>query len=272
MANTLDIDAQKQRKQKMILAVGGVILLALMAIQLPKIMGGSSTPKASGAASASRATGATGAEGVASSPTASSSADESAATPSAPVVPPGAPRAVLVGVTVGGAGRPVADEGQLRVFTLFDAKDPFVQQLPAETSGATSPTGEPTLSDTQPGAADEADAKPGASGGTAETAPDPAAPQFATVSVNGVVQPLEVDDTFPKKQPLFVLVGLKPKAAKIAIAGGSLTDGQTVTVGLGKNLTLVNTATGARYAIKLLYVGSEPERIAGFVKGEAKAK
>jgi hypothetical protein len=269
MAKTLDTNAEKQRKQKILLAVGGVILLALLAIQLPKMMGGSSAPSAS---RASGATGATGASGVTSS-TASSSADETAATPSAPAVPPGAPRAVLVGVTVGGTGRAVADEGQLRVFTLFDAKDPFVQQLPAETSGATSPTGEPTLSDTQPGSAgDEGDTGSAAPDGTAETAPEPAAPQFATLSVNGVVQPLEVEDTFPKKQPLFVLVGLKPKEAKIGIAGGAFTDGETVAVGLGKNVTLVNTATGARYAIKLLYVGSEPEQVAGFTKGEAKKK
>ena len=104
------------------------------------------------------------------------------------------------------------------------------------------------------------------------TAPEPGAPQYATLTVNGVAQQLSVDDEFPKKQPLFVLVGLKPEAAKIAVAGGTFTDGQTVTVALGKNLTLVNTATGARYAIKLLYVGSEPEQVAGFTKAEAKKK
>ena len=60
---------------------------------------------------------------------------------------------------------------------------------------------------------------------------------------------------FPEQEDLFVLVSLKGKTAKIAVSGGAFTDGQTITLKLGKNLTLVNTATGARYALKLLYVG-----------------
>ena len=72
---------------------------------------------------------------------------------------------------------------------------------------------------------------------------------------------------FPEQEDLFVLVSLKGKTAKIAVSGGAFTDGQTITLKLGKNLTLVNTATGARYALKLLYVGDQPEEVEGFTTG-----
>ncbi len=247
MAKTIDTNAAKERKQKMILVVLGVVLLAVAAFQVPKLLGDSSPAPA-----ASEATGTTDATGLSTGTTTTK-------------VPAGAPRAVLVGVTVGFAGRAPAGEGQLRTFTLFKAKDPFVQALPSETSGATTPTGEPTLSDTEPGGGS-------AGGGSSTTAPAPGAPLFATIAVNGKDVPLEVKDLFPPKEPLFVLVSLKGKTAKIGVAGGAFSDAQTVTLHLGKNLTLVNTATGARYALKLLFVGDQPEQVQGFTRGVAPKK
>jgi hypothetical protein len=66
---------------------------------------------------------------------------------------------------------------------------------------------------------------------------------------------------------MFVLVGLKQKTAKIAVAGGAFTEGQTVTLKMGDSLTLLNTATGARYTLRLLYTGTTPEQVAGFTQG-----
>jgi hypothetical protein len=254
MAKTIDINAAKQRKQKIILAVLGVVLLAVAAIQVPKLLGGSS-PAPAAANAATDATGITGTTGTVAGSTTTT-------TP----VPAGVPRAVLVGVTVGSAGRAPAGEGQLRSFTLFTAKDPFVQSLPAETSGSSTSTGAPTLSDTQPGSG-------GSQGsGDSSSAPTPGAPLFATISVNGKDVSLEAKDLFPPKQKLFVLVSLNRKTAKIAVAGGAFTDAQTITLRLGQNLTLVNTATGARYALKLLFVGDEPEQVEGFTRGAAPKK
>ena len=241
MAKTIDTYAAKQRKQKIILVVLGVVLLAVAAFQVPKLLGGSSPAPAT----ASEATGTTDTAGVSAGSTTT--------------VPAGVPRAVLVGVTVGFAGRPPAGEGQLRSFTLFTAKDPFVQSLPTETSGSATSTGEPTLSDTQPG-------------GGSSTAPAPGAPLFATIMINGKDVPLEVKELFPPKQKLFVLVSLNRKTAKIAVAGGAFTDAQTITLRLGQNLTLVNTATGARYSLKLLFVGDQPELVEGFTRGAAPQK
>ena len=44
--NTADLKAAKEAKQKKLLIVLGVVLLGLMAFQLPKLMGGGSEPAA----------------------------------------------------------------------------------------------------------------------------------------------------------------------------------------------------------------------------------
>ncbi|MDH5333826.1 MAG: hypothetical protein OEW65_08090, partial [Thermoleophilia bacterium] len=266
---TVDTVAAKQAKQKKILIVLGVLLLAVAVLQGPKLwkqINGGSTAAA---------------------PTSAEQADAAAAAAAAAatggVVPAtagtaGTAPATLTAVTVGSA-RVTPGPGQLRTFSLFTRKDPFVQALPSETSGVTSPTAEPTLSDTQPGA--KAGAKAGAeagaeagsgsdagagtdSGSSSTSAPPEAAPTYATLGINGTPEQLTVKDTFPAQDKVFVLVSLKPKAAKIAVAGGAFTKGETVTLKMGKGLTLVNTATGARYALKLLYTGTAPEQVQGF--------
>ena len=75
---------------------------------------------------------------------------------------------------------------------------------------------------------------------------------------------MQVKGTFPTPEPLFVLRSLTKKQAKISVAGGSFDGGQPVTLKLGKKVTLVNTATGVRYVLKLVYTGAQPEVIEGF--------
>ena len=77
--------------------------------------------------------------------------------------------------------------------------------------------------------------------------------------VNGIRQVLEPGTKFPASDPLFVLVAEKPgsKSVVVGIAGGAYSGGaKTTTLKVGKPLTLVNTATGARYKISLVSVGS----------------
>ncbi len=126
MAKTNDIAAQKQRQQKIILIVLGVVLLGVVALQGPKLLGGSDTP----APAAAPAPGTTVVPGSAGSTTAGSTTQTT-------VVPAGVPRAVLVGVPVAGGALLKPGEGQLRAFTLFTAKDPFIQTLPKEPTTAT---------------------------------------------------------------------------------------------------------------------------------------
>jgi hypothetical protein len=254
---TNTLAAQKKRKQTIILAVLGVVLLVMVAIQGPKLLGGSDEPAAEAAPAGTTADGTTVVPGATGATTAGS-------TPQTTTVPPGTPRAVLVGVPVGGGVVLKPGEGQLRRFTLFTAKDPFVQTLPKEPTAGTP---------AKPESGGSAPADGGSQGGGgSESAPTPAAPGFATIAVNGDPEALKVKQLFPEQDDLFVLVSLKGKTAKIAVSGGAFTDGQTITLKLGKNLTLVNTATGARYALKLLYVGEQPEEVQGFTQAEEPKK
>src|SRR5207237_8373153 len=75
----------------------------------------------------------------------------------------------------------------------------------------------------------------------------------ATISVNGVSEEVSVGATFPKAQPYFTLVSLSPTAAKIGIAGGSLSTGApTVTLEQGKKLTLMYTADCTSSALQMV--------------------
>lgn len=71
--------------------------------------------------------------------------------------------------------------------------------------------------------------------------------------MNGVSESVQVGGAFPKANPLFRLVAIKNGLARIGIAGGSLQDGApTVSLAVGKTVTLMNTADGTKYVIKLI--------------------
>ena len=251
--------AAKAKKQKIVLIAGGVLLLGLGAIQGPKLLGGSKAavppPAAAAAANPSVAAGTVTTPG--------------GTTATAVKVSGSRPTAILAGVSIQGSGAPVADTGQLLMFSLFEAKDPFVPQTSDELSGTTEPTATPTLSDTQPGTTG-ADGVTSSSAG-ASTAPPKEAPApttNATIVMNGKAYPLVVKESFPKADPLFVLVSLKPKLAKVGVAGGSFADAKTIPLVQGKKVTLVNEATGARYVLKLVYTGSAPEQTESFTQAQ----
>ena len=59
--------------------------------------------------------------------------------------------------------------------------------------------------------------------------------------------------SFPSSNPLFRLVGASHGGVRIGIASGSYSSGaHTVSLTLGRTLTLVDTADGIRYKIRLL--------------------
>ena len=88
---------------------------------------------------------------------------------------------------------------------------------------------------------------------------------------NGKPQQLQVKRAFPKASRCSCSRSLKKKQAKIGVAGGSFERRQAVTLKLGKKVTLVNTATGVRYVLKLVYTGAQPEVIEGFTTAPATA-
>ena len=259
---TADVAAAKAKKQKIILIVGGVLLLGVAAIQVPKLMKKDSQPVATPAATS---------EGVAATGTTAGVTS----TPTAAVVVGGSsqgaakPAAYVAGVALPGATVVRAAPSQLASFTLFEIKDPFVQQAGVEpTGGATiDASGQAPSASTQ-----EPTAATGGSGAQATPASSQAAEPlpvvYATINLDGEPQQMKVKQKFPESDPLFVLRSLTKKQAKIGVAGGSFDDGQAVTLQFGKKVTLVNTATGVRYQLKLVYTGTTPETIEGFTTGK----
>jgi hypothetical protein len=248
---TVDTAGAKARKQKMILAVGGVLLIGLAAFQGPKLMHRSGTQPSAPLTSS-----------TASSPD-SNGIEASAAAPATPApaaaVVTGKPGAVVAGVAFPGRRATEAGENQLISFTLFKAKDPFVPKVGDAQSSSPAP-GPTTTGQSAP----PAGAAAPTTSDTARPSAPPAPIAFATITLNGAPQQVEVKNRFPEKSPLFVLHSLAKREAKIAVAGGSFDDGQTVKLPFGKTITLLNTATGVRYELKLVYTGSAPEVIEGF--------
>jgi hypothetical protein len=252
--------AAKARKQRIIVIVGGVILLGLAAIQGPKLWK-QLNPPAPGAKSAAAAPATT---------TATGSVVDTAAP--AAVASSSVTVAVVAGVPISAGGaKPSARDGKLVAFTLFKAKDPFVQQVSdgstapdssttsTQTSSSGSSTTAPSSGQTASGAPSDTAA---ATGGT-QTAP-PAKPAFATIEVNDKAQQLALKDTFPKSNPTFVLVAVTRSSARIGVAGGTFDDGKTLTLKMKKRVILADTATGVRYALKLVYTGATAEKVEGF--------
>jgi hypothetical protein len=238
MAKKFDAKA-KAKRQKIIAAVLGVLLLGVLAYEVPSVMKSmNKKPPAPVAAPAP----------VVGTPIAGS--------------PLTADPAVPVAATTLSDSDPLAQAGtgQLLSFDRFSSKDPFVQQVDSTatacdldpTSGL-APTCTPatptapaqTVKPTQP------KQQP-----AAPSVPTPAAaPTAARISVNGTSELVDLSKTFPSSDPVFRLVALTRTTAKIGIAGGSLSSGDgTTTLTKGKKVTLMNTADGTRYELVLVKI------------------
>jgi len=215
--------AARERKQKIFVVVGGVALLGLLALQLPRLLGGSS-------------------------PSAAPAVETTAADPAA--LPTGTQPQTQTRVVLVDTDRPLAPApGKLSSFTVFTRKDPFIQQVVSPSPSGGSPgTGAGKQSTTKT----ETSSKSFSVGGAPTT--------LATViSVNGTRQVLVPGAAFPAADPVFVLVGEQPdsKTVVIGIAGGAYASGaKTTKLKIGKPLVLVNTTTGARYRLVLVAVGN----------------
>jgi hypothetical protein len=219
----------KQKKQKIIAAVLGVLFLGLLAFQVPRVMKQLNPP------SPSSATGQT-----------STTAPPGTPTLAAPTLRGAAegPDAGSPSDSLASAGASALPDGTLASFSRFSSKDPFAQQMGVSSSepssgGSTGPGSTPTGVSPNPG-----------------TAP---APGTAVISVNGTLFDVPVGTDFPQASttdptvvPLFHLVSATAHTVKISIVGGSYSTGVgTVTLKENKPVTLVNTADGTRYTVVL---------------------
>ena len=245
MAKKIDPKA-KAKRQKIYAGIGGVILLAVLAFQVPrtlKLLHQSN-------ANASSAT--------------TSSSSTTTPTTTGPIVPPslgggnatpGTSAVSSDGISDPGV-LPAPQSGQLLAFSRFQTKDPFAQQLSTGATGASGSTGSGATGSTGATGGGSGSGSTGGSGssGGGRNQP-PAKLTSATISVNGVSEAVQVGGQFPASNPTFVLVSVTHTTAKIAIAGGSIQGGQhTVTLKKNTPLTLMNTADGTRYVLRLLSV------------------
>ena len=249
MAKKIDPKA-KAKKQKIYAAVGGVLLLGLLAFQVPRTMKMLHPPSAESAA-----------------PTAPATATPTSGPIAAPSLGGGNATAVSA---PGGAGGlvdpdavPLPQSGQLLAFGLFRTKDPFAQQLNLKCAPSSDPTGGegvaacPTKAAPATGApaakTPPSNTSPGVSTGKAP--PADAVLTTAVILVNGESESVTVGGQFPTTDPAFTLVSLTATTARVGIAGGSFESGSpTVTLKKNKPVTLMNTADGTRYVLRLLSI------------------
>jgi hypothetical protein len=229
----------KEKKQKIIAGVGGVLLLGLLAFQVPRVM----KQMHKGSASA------------ASVPATVSTPTSTSATPS--LAAPTTQQEASASTDTSTSGAISADEGatqgQLASFSRFESKDPFAQQVDQTTTVAS--TDESAASNS--GSSSDAGSSGSSSGssgssGSGSTGGAQPAPGGAVISVNGVLMSVSTGANFPAATPLFHLISVTSSTAKIAIAGGSYSSGAaSVTLHVNKAVTLMNTADGTRYKLIL---------------------
>jgi hypothetical protein len=230
-----DLRKAKDRRMKIIAGVGLVLLAAVLAYEMPKALhhgGASSAPPpattTTGATSTAPATTAPGTAAAASLPTASASL------PNSDVLPR-------------------RSRAELFSFSQFDGKNPFVQQVVATTQGVPSSTGSGSSNSSSSAPSGTSSGGSGSSATSYRTSHTSVAAGTATISVNGKIQTVQIGASFPSANPLFRLVSIFHGTARIGLTHGRFTSGaRTMALTPGGTLTLVDTADGKRYKIRLL--------------------
>jgi len=222
----------KEKKQKIILGVAGVLLLGLVVIQGPKLM-----KLIKGSSPAATAT-------PASSTTSSTTAV----------------------VSTSAHSSLAASSDKLSSLRLFRAKDPFAPLVSDTAAAAPAPASTPA-----PAPAPTPAPAPAPTPAPVTLSPAAASgPLFGTVApvskgskskslptarivLNGKPAQIALGKTFPASKPVFRLAGVLPGSISIALANGSLADGSSaLKLRNGQSTTLMNTADRHRYTIKLV--------------------
>jgi hypothetical protein len=233
MAKKVDHKA-KAKRQKIMAAGGAVLLVGVLAIQVPrtmKMLNAQAPPPPP-------------------PPTSPAPGTDPSVLPTPASASGATPVAATNAMLTDSDPPPRAGAGQLVAFGRFASKDPFAQQVDPD-KGVAGPKPESGGTPARPGTT-----APGVPPGV--VAPSPSGPVTSVViAINGVEETVTVKSEFPKEEPIFRLVSATATSARIGIAGGALASGEaTVTLRKGKPLTLVNTADGVRYELKLVGTGA----------------
>lgn len=270
----LDPIKQRERRSKIAAAVGGLLLVAIAAYEVPatmKMMKKSAPPPPPPAAPA----------------TASSAAG---------VLPNLAGAASVAGTSSAGAApgqlvdsdlMPATGPGQLVSFSVFETKNPFTPQVSSNTGSSSGNSSTTTTANkpgadvsrtsttartaTTPAATAPPATTPTATTPTAPTAPTapvpptvvppgassttatPASQPTLAISVNDIVSRVASGGTFPTGSPVFRVVSWTKDTVQVGIVGGSYATGDaTLTLHLRRPVTLENQTDGKRYRLELL--------------------
>jgi hypothetical protein len=237
---TVDPLKAKQKKQKILAAVLGVLFVGLLAFQGPRVWKQLHPPATAQRPSYENATTTTASTPTLAAPTLGSGSQTPGTSPASS------------DPSLASASAPALADGQLTSFSRFASKDPFAQQVSDEKTSSSSSSSAGSTKSSGSGSKSS-------SGGGSASAPTPGT---AVISVNGTLYTVAVGSDFPTSTdssvvPLFHLVSVTAHSAKIAIVGGSYSSGAaTVTLHENKTVTLMNTADGTRYKLTLKPVGT----------------
>jgi hypothetical protein len=242
-----DIRAAKDRRAKKMAIGGAVLLVAVLAFEIPHLTksSGNSGSAAPAAATTSTTAGST-TPGATATPVATASGTAAAGAPVSASASTQLPNSDVA---------PTRSKSQLYSFNTFAGKDPFVQQV--STAQATSPASSGSSGSSAAGTSAPTSSAPAQTASTTSvqqtSARTLAAGGVATISVNGKTETVRVGKSFPSANPVFRLVSLAHGSANIGIANGSYTSGaQTIRLSNGRPVTLVDTADGVRYTVSLI--------------------
>jgi hypothetical protein len=235
-----DLREAKDRRMKKVAAGLAVVLALVLAFEVPKML------KSSGSSS--------------STPPAATTTSTPGVTTAAPsTTGPGTAAAASLPATssklTNSDTQPRVGKSQLFSFTHFAGKDPFVQQVKDVVPGAgTAASGSSSAGSSTSAGTSTKIASPGTTAAvTHHRGRTLAVTGAARISVNGRIQVVRVGASFPSANPLFRLVSFSGGVARIGIASGSYSSGaKTVSLASGRTMTLVDTADGIRYQLRLL--------------------
>src|SRR5437660_8426635 len=195
MANKLaDTLKAKQKKQKIIAAVLGVLFVGVLVFQVPRLMKQLHPAAAPTPTTTTTATPAAGTPTLA-APTLGGDTQSPSATGGSSDI---------------SSSAPAVQDGQLASFSLFASKDPFAQQISEDSSSSTGSSSSPSPS--KGGSSSGGSSSGSGSGVPGAKAPTPGS---AVISVNGTLYSVSVGTDFPQASqtdssivPLFHLVSL----------------------------------------------------------------
>ncbi len=231
----------KDKKMKKVAAALSVVLALVLAFEVPSLLkGGGSSSSTPPAATTDASTGVT--PPATGTPT---------TTPPGTAAAAGTPVASANTVLPNSDTLPKVSKAQLYSFSHFASKDPFVQQVVDVALSQPDSGGSTTSSSSTNSTSIGTTAAVTHHQHTNRTL---AVRGAARIVVNGRVQVVRVGASFPSADPLFKLVAVSNSGVvRIGIAAGSYSSGaKTISLVAGRTMTLVDTADGIRYQLRLL--------------------